>query len=335
MTKNIKGIMTILLFCVIGAGFLLPYGCQKGQPNRESISIGLAREPLNGLTIIAIEKGFFYQEDLDVKVVEYPSGKRALVDGLLSGQVDVATVSEVPIVFNSFNRSDFSVVATAGSSDNEPRIIARKSSGIQKPADLEGKRLATQRASAVHFFLHLFMVKHGLSQDAVNLSFKKAEELPHALANGKIDAFSMREPFISKAKDLLKEDAIIFSEPGLYSKTFNLVVNNSVVLQRPAVIEQMLRALMQAEIFTANYPYQAMEIVANRLGINKKQMIDIWPEIRLKISLDQSLVYSLKDEARWAIDENLTDKHKIPNYFSLIYVNGLRAVKPQAVTIIY
>jgi len=83
--------------------------------------------------------------------------------------------------------------------------------------------VATQRASAVHYFLHLFLLRHGMSEDDVDLSFMKAEELPGALSEGTIDAFSMREPFIGEAKRLMGEQAVVFSEPALYVKTFNLV----------------------------------------------------------------------------------------------------------------
>lgn len=49
------------------------------------------------------------------------------------------------------------------------------------------------------------------------------------LANGEIDAFSHREPFISEAKKRLGDNAIVFEIPGAYTKTFNLVVRDDLV----------------------------------------------------------------------------------------------------------
>ena len=63
-------------------------------------------------------------------------------------------------------------------------------------------------------------------------------------------------------------------------------------------------------------------------------MISHWDEFVFELSLDQSLLISLEDEARWAIKNNLTDKKEIPNFFNFIYTQALEEVKPEAVTII-
>lgn len=50
--------------------------------------------------------------------------------------------------------------------------------------------------------------------------------------------------------------------------------------------------------------------------------------------LDQTILMSLEDEARWAMREGLTDKKEPPNYLDFIYVDALEQVKPETVTII-
>jgi NitT/TauT family transport system substrate-binding protein len=215
-----------------------------------------------------------------------------------------------------------------------PRIIARKDRGIQGPKDLSGKHIATQEASAVHFFLSMFLLNHAISEQDVELSFKKAEELPGALAAGEIDAFSMREPFISQAKALLGDNALIFAEPGIYSNTFNLISYNNYIRDNPEQIRKILLALIQAEEFAKNQPDEAIRIISNRLGIAESEVDALWPELNLKISLHQSLLRTLEDEARWAIENNLTDKTEIPNYLDYISIDALEEVKPEAVTII-
>ena len=41
-----------------------------------------------------------------------------------------------------------------------------------------------------------------------------------------------------------------------------------------------------------------------------------------------------RDEARWAIREELADKEEVPDYLDFIYIDALEEVKPEAVTII-
>jgi len=52
------------------------------------------------------------------------------------------------------------------------------------------------------------------------------------------------------------------------------------------------------------------------------------------LMLDQTILVSLEDEARWAMKERLTDKKEVPNYLDFIYVDALEQVKPETVTII-
>jgi NitT/TauT family transport system substrate-binding protein len=299
---------------------------------REAISIGVPREALGTLVIIAQEKGFFADAGLEVKVVDtYPSGKRAL-QGMLDGEVNLTISSEVPLVFRSFERDDFCILATIGTSDNEPRVIARMDHGVEKPADLGGKRIATQRASAVHYFLHLLLLKHGIAD--AQLEFMKAEELPQALADGRIDAFCMREPFTSEARHLVGDNAIVFQEPGMYLKTMNLVSLKRLLSERPKAVEKVLRALVRAEEFYRDHREETLKSVADNLQTDVQQLGELLDDVELEVTLSHALVVALEDEARWAIENAFTETQDTPDFQKLMSVDAMRAVKPAAVTVI-
>lgn len=136
--------------CITALFFLIAVtlGCTDSpSPTREKVTLGLALQPVSALALIMLEQGYFSAEGLEVTIKEYVSGKRALA-GMLAGAVDMAIVATEPIVFNSFARKDFRFVATIGSADNIPRIIARGDRGITKPEDVHGERIATQVMSA-------------------------------------------------------------------------------------------------------------------------------------------------------------------------------------------
>ncbi len=299
----------------------------------------MPREPLCALMAIAVGQGFFEAEGLDVTIDRsYPSGKRAL-GGLLDGNMQLTASAEVPIVFRSFDRDDFRVIATIGSSDNEPKIVACADQGIAdqgiaEPADLRGRRIATQEGSAVHYFLHLFLLQHGLTEADVELSFMKAEELPTALAEGKIDAFSMREPYVGEAQALLGENARVFAEPGLYVKTFNLVARPELLERQREAVEAALRALVRAEQFAIERPDEAKKVVAQQLEMEEGALDDVWDQIDLRVSLGQELLSGMEDEARWSLKGKLIEAEGIPNYLRLIDTDCLRRVRPRSVTII-
>ena len=301
---------------------------------RESITFNLAGQPSSALAFVAIDQGFFDEAGLDVSVVKHVSGKRALL-AMLDGKGDVVTSAEVPVVFQSMARSDFRLLAQIGSTDRAACIVANKASGIATPADLRGKRVGTQRASAVHFYLHMFLVKYGMQEEDVSLSFMKAEKLPGALGDGSIDAMCMREPYVSQAREALGSNAIVFNEGGIYYRTEHLVASEALVNERPHVVSALLKALVRAEAFAKGFPEQLPEILARQLEISTERAAAVVGNYALGVSLDQALLVALEDEAAWVVKYGLADNPRIPNFLDLIYVDGLEAVKPGAVTIIH
>jgi NitT/TauT family transport system substrate-binding protein len=51
--------------------------------------------------------------------------------------------------------------------------------------------------------------------------------------------------------------------------------------------------------------------------------------------LNQSLLLTLEDQTRWAIKNHLTARPDMPNYLNSLYLDGLKAVKPESVTVIH
>jgi len=320
----------LLLIPILWILFGIPVSASEHK-----IRIGLQLAPSNALTIIALEKGYLSAAGLKVDIKTYASGKRALLDGLFTGAVDLVSASDAAVVFNAFKRQDFKVIASIFSADNVNRIIARRDRGISKPSDLRGKRVATQKASAVHFFLHLFLLENNLSEKDVRLSFMKANKLPGALSHGNIDAFSMREPFISQAAKLLgKDNTVIFAEPGVYDQSDQVVVLDKTLKQKPGAIQLFLKALVEAENFIRKNNKQAEGILAKVLKGDQAALESLLLRARPKLELTQTLFLRLEDEAQWVVDAKLTEQKKAPNFLRFIDTAPLKAVDPKIVTVI-
>lgn len=337
--KKLVALTALFLAALAGAGFYFSDSLANirqfsAAAPREKVTLALGREPLAALAMIAVEEKFFENAGLDVNVKKYNSGALSL-KALLAGEAPVATTADIPIAFESLAHQDFSIVATIGSSDNEGRIVARKDKGVQTPADLRGKRVATQKSSAVHFFLHMFLLQNGLSAGDIQLSYMKPDELVKALVNGDIDAFSMREPFASQAMQSLGDNGIVFMQPGLYRKTFSLVVRNDLLKQKPRLVQRLLEGLAQAEAFALKQPEKAKAILARGLEAKPEEVAQTWKDSNLMVSLDQSLLVGLEDEAKWIIASKLSDVAQAPSYLDMIHVDSLKAVNPVMVSLIH
>jgi len=299
------------------------------------VRLGVTLQPTSALVLIALQQGYFAAAGLEVQTTDYPSGKRALQEGLFKGRVDVASAADVPVALMGLERSDVRLLASIASVDDVNRIVARRDRAILRPADLRGKRIATQKGSAVHFFLYLFLLRQGLTTQDVTLSFLPAEQLPEALARGDIDAFSMREPYVSQAQGLLGDKTLVFPAPGLYPQFELLLAQADLVRQRPEVARALLRGLLRAEQFAAAEPRRAAALVAARLRAEPNAIAAVWPQFRLKVELTQALLLGLEGEAEWAMEAGLTPRRSLPDYLAMIYLDGLDAARPAAVTVIH
>lgn len=299
----------------------------------EPMAIGISTQPSAALLQIAAERGLFAAEGIDAKISRYPSGKRAMLEGLFAGKADVVSAADTPVVANAFSRQDFAVIAAIFRADDVNSIIARRDAGIAAPADLRGKTVGTQERSAVHYFLHLFLSKHRIPHDELTVKFYKAEALPAALATGEIDAFSMREPFIGHAQALIGDNAVVFKEPRLFPQYELLLVRRDYLRAHPDAVRGLLRALARAAIVMHDDADVGTALIGRFIGTNVDQVARALDGWRPRLFLDQAMLLAMEFEAEWIIDDALTDQRRIPNLLRIIDPAPLAEIDPDAVTI--
>jgi NitT/TauT family transport system substrate-binding protein len=283
---------------------------------------------------VAQQEGHFASEGLLVALQTHTSGKAAL-DAALKGQADLGTAADVPIVFAAMNGQPVSIVATISTTEKNQGIIGRRDKGIVTPASLKGKRIGATLGTSGHFFLDAFLTRERLSASEVKIRDLKPEQFSEALANGDIDAASTWQPVLGALQTQLGGNGAIFLSTGIYDVAINLAGTRDYVTGHPETIKKVLRALVRGVQLCKDAPDAAREIVAKAMKTEATKVKKLWPSHRFNITLDQSLVLTLEDETRWAIKNKLTSRTAIPNYLNHVYLDGLEAVAPGAVTVIH
>ena len=74
--------------------------------------------------------------------------------------------------------------------------------------------------------------------------------------------------------------------------------------------------------------------MSKRLGVDQQIVNSIWATFTFEITLEQSILVGLENEAQWAIDTKLKNG-ELPNYLNFVSINALKAVKPHGVNIIH
>ena len=326
----VKKIAAIVILALLGAGCREAPQTPVGE--REKVVINLAL-PQAFLVQLAFSKGYFADEGLAATLRLQPSGKAAL-QGVLTEQADLATVSETPIVFARLEGKAVAIIATVGTTGKNLAVVARKDHGISRPADLSGKKIGVTLGTNGEFFLDTIFIAHGIGRDRSEIVHLEPGAMVAALVAGAVDAVATWEPQVIRLRKELGDRGTTFYNEELYTENYNVVTRPDYVVRHPETVEKLLRALVKAEEFAGQNPAAAKRILAESSGMEKALVDEVWSNLDLRVTLQQSLVIALEDQARWAGQKTRNETPRIPDYQADFYPLGLLAVKPEAVRLI-
>jgi NitT/TauT family transport system substrate-binding protein len=298
----------------------------------KKLTVAVTRAPDSTLVYIANNLGYFRDEGLDVTLQLHEFGKVAL-DSMLDGKADLATVAETPIMLAVMRGKPLAVVAGIFNSDQSMGIVARRDSGIASPRDLAGKQIGAAPGTNGDYFRYAFLAAHGIPMQAVKSVSLRPKEMPDALEARQVDAVAVWHPYLLLSEKKLGSAGITFYGESIYTYTFNLAGSRRLVTDEPQAVEAFLRALKKAEHFARRNPAQSLEIVANATQFDREMLKELWDGFSFQVSLDQTLLVGMENQAKWAIGEKLVERQTLPNFLDSIYFGGLDAVSPETVTI--
>ncbi len=318
---------------IIGSFSACTRSDQSSAGASEPVTIAYSASPDAALAQVAQKQGYYQQEGLDAIPQKYAYGKVAL-DAVLKGQADFGTVAETPVMFAIMNGEKIAVIATIQTSNRNNVIIARKDRGIHTPRDLKGRKIAVTSGTLLDFFLDSFLATTGITRKEVTVVNVKPEAMINAVVRGDVDAISAWSYVVIEAQHRLGDRGITFLDEEIYTQTFNVIATEEFIRKNPARVDKLLRALVKAEGFVRKNPAEAQAIVSDFCGIETAVIKEMWAIEDFSVTLDQSLVLALEDEAAWAIKNGFIENVKIPNFLNYIYVDGLKSVNPNAVRIL-
>lgn len=302
-----------------------------GSTGAEPLTLAVSRTPLSLPLYIAQQNGYFAAEGLEVKVTECLGGHRCLRQ-VLDGQADVATAGELPVVMNSFSSSDYAVIGTFTKSTDDIKLVVSTRAGIQTAAQLLGKRVGAIKGTASEFFLELYLLTAGLDPQKLDIVDVQPEDMVQSLQSGKVDAISVWQPFGYQALKAMGASASLLPNNNGYIQTFNLVSHRKLVGAHDTTLAKLLKAVERAENFIQAQPLEAKRILMQRLALEQAFVDTVWPGMRYRLALDQTLLVTMEGEARWARREGHASGQLKPNFLQLVHSAPLHTIKPEAVS---
>jgi len=230
---------------------------------------------------IALERGFFEKNGLDVTIARpYATGVDAL-NALQAGESEIAQVG-VPMIGAVLRGMDlvalgnFSGNATKAGSDATVSIVAREGSGIVKGdlSSLRGKKIAASFGTINHLYVLATLEKAGLKPDDVTLVNTPPPDMTVALLAKGIDAFSGWDPWpIVAGKDVPGAFELIRGGDVISYIGFNVALRPW-VQANGATIEKFLAAVSEADQWMRKNPKQAAQVATRWIPGLKQEIAE-------------------------------------------------------------
>lgn len=234
-----------------------------------------------------------------ILLVPVTTGRAAMAQ-LASGEVDAATGSETQLLLNSVAQPGLRAILTLA--ECRYRIVARRSSGIRRLADLKGKKVAATAGTSSLYFLDRMLRTEKLTAADVQVISMEGPAMPTALASRAVDAVAIWEPHAQIAIEALTADAVTFQDGAAYTERFNLNTTTA-VLADPAkrrALVTLVKLLQRASEDTRKRPADARRFTSPILSIPERTMAAAWPHFRFPADLRAEVMTVLNQVEPWA-----------------------------------
>ena len=221
--------------------------------------------------LMAHQKGYFEAEGLDV-TVDSGSGSSGAVNRVASGAYDIGFADiNALIEFNAKN-PDKALKAVFMIYDHPPfAIMAKKSSGIMKPADLAGKTLGAPVFDSARKTFSAFCAATGLDMDSVNWISMDPPLREPMLVKGQVDAISgffFTSLLNLENAGVMPDDLTVFQYADYGVNLYgNAIIVSPEMAAKPEVVKGFLKAVTMGWADTVKDPKGSIEYVKNRDGL--------------------------------------------------------------------
>lgn len=229
----------------------------SGGLEKSALTIGVVAVPDAAPIQIALDRGFFKEEGLDVKI-SVEVGGAAATPKLVAGQLDAMLGNYVALFLaQQAGAGKFKVVADSYQAAPDNFVIMAKgdNTAINTAADLAGKKIAVNTLNAIGTLAVTATAKVA----GVTINEKEqyvAMPLPEmgaALETGTVDAIWVAEPFISaNAKAGAKKVADSMAGPLENFPIAGWVMTDKFTSENPKTVAAFQRALAKAQNLAAS-----------------------------------------------------------------------------------
>lgn len=189
------------------------------------------------------------------------------VTALGTGDLDFGYLGPGALWLPASGRASIVSVNMLGLAD---RVIVRPGSGIEKPADLKGKKVAVAEGTSGDMILNLALSEAGLEPDDITKVAMDASTVVTAFSSGQVDAAATWYPLIDTMKKKVPDLKEISRTQDYYPKlTFPnvFVTQPKLASGNPELVKKVTGVLKEAGDWIAAHPEESETVAADFLKL--------------------------------------------------------------------
>jgi len=299
-----KTIIALILLC---AAFVTPLAAKTVLRVGYFPNITHAQGVI-GKTLTAQQKGWFEERlgpDIEIQWYAFNAGPSAM-EAIFAGSIDLTYVGPNPSL-NAYIRSKGEEIRViAGAARGGAALLVRPGSGIEKPIDFKGKKLATpQLGNTQDVAARVWLQKQGfkitqMGGDVFVLPTANPDQLS-LFQQGKIDAVWTVEPWVSRIEReaggkiyLEQKDAV----------TTILVSSVKFIKTQPELVKKFAQAHRELTDWVNAHPAEAQALVQQGLSevVKREIKLDLvvasWQRLTFTSEITLESIESLVGDAR-------------------------------------
>lgn len=269
-------------------------------------------------TFVALHKGFFKEEGLDVELVQ--AGFEQLKQGLTTGKIEAAQANFAwlkPI------EQGMNIKLTAGIHTGCIKAVTPESSGIKEIKDLKGKTIGVDAIGGGPMIALSTKLRENGIDPKTDVQWKAypGPQLDEAIKKNEIQAYMTWDPFPQMACDDMNFTKLLdigTDDPFTNNYCCFVGINGDLVKNNPEKAKAITRALLKAAEWVGQNPKEAAQIsldnkyVGGDVELNSKLLASYQWTPGIKQAQDNIKFY-IKEQKAQAILEASTKEDSLYN----------------------
>jgi NitT/TauT family transport system substrate-binding protein len=217
--------------------------------------------------LLALSNGYFAEEGLNV-TIDQGEGSAATVTRIMGGAYDAGFGDINAIIQNAAMRPDEAPVMVYQLWNRPPfAIVTPKSSGIETPADFEGRKLGGAQGTPTTRLFPVFAARNGIDLEKVEQENMAPNLQEPMMIRGDIDGafvFNITSWFnlIANRQDPANDyNWFLFEDYGMDLYSNGLMVSRQLLSENPEAVAGLVRAVNRATLEVAQDQEAGMDAI--------------------------------------------------------------------------